>query len=88
MFLPPTGALGSLLGSQAWSSALRSPLRLCWSGAEGKEEERRMGRGPLGSEDQGEACLVFPLPTWAPGSLLGSWAWSSALQGALQPCGS
>lgn len=39
--------------------------------------ERWTGRDPQGSEDGAE--LGEPLPTWAPGSLVRPWAWSSAL---------
>ena len=38
-----------------------------------------MGGGPAGTRQSGKGWRVFPLWTRAPGSLLGSWAWSSTL---------
>ena len=40
-------------------------------------------RDPWGLEGSGGAQLVFPLPTWALGSRLGSWAGFSTLQAPL-----
>ena len=47
--------------------------------------QRGWGETLGGWEDWRGTQLVFPLPTWALGSLLGSQAWSSVLHGRLSP---
>ena len=58
----------------------------------GEEKRSHTRRGKLGNHWEGretkESVARFPLPTWAPRSLLRSWAWSSAHRGPLQPRGS
>ena len=50
-------------------------------------DQQGWGETLRGSEDWKGAQLAFPLLTWAPGSLLGSRAWSSTLWGPLWLCG-
>ena len=89
--IPPMHQVpGTLLGFRVQSTAFWGPSPATWvlgaqEGMGSGEKERPMERGPAGQEDQGGVPSVSSTHL-GPMSLLGSWTWSSSLQGQRHSC--
>ena len=87
-FPPPTLALGRLLGSRQGPPPSMAPCSHVDSRGVGEKKRRGRRGGALWIRGSwGSMPSIFPTHS-SPGSLLGSWAWSSALRGQRHSRGS